>query len=93
MSNHFGSAVVGDMKKYAEEVIRQLELSQILVGYDEKTKSLHFRKNFRELSIPVALVQRNAWADIRHIYRASLLDGPQVMNYAAANTWSREEWN
>jgi hypothetical protein len=73
----------------ANRVISELNLSGYEIKYFPEAKSLHFKKNFKELSLPVTLIEKDRWVDIRHLFRAAFQAGPQVVNYGASNDWCR----
>jgi len=81
--------IKGDLKLRAERVIENLDLKGFTVTYEAATRSLKFKKDLKQMTVPMPLVEREQWADIRQIYRAVFEPGPQVENFSAQNEWSR----
>lgn len=78
-----------DIKEKADKIIETLELEGYTVSYKATTRAIAFKKGFKEGTVPVALVDRKQWADIRQIFRAVFESGPQVENFSSGNEWSR----
>jgi len=78
-----------NVKEMSDRVVRELNLKGYEIQFFSETKSLHFKKNFKELAVPLTLIENNRWVDIRHLFRAAFLSGPQVINFGSPNDWSR----
>ncbi len=88
-SNYFSGEVTDEVKVRANQIIDYLDLEGFAIQYDITKKALVFERDFRILTIPVKLIVDQKWSDIRHLYRAVCLPGPQVENFGAENEWSR----
>jgi hypothetical protein len=78
-----------DVRDLADQIIDNLSLEGYVVTYDAARRALQFKKELKEASVPLALVIRNQWADVRQIFHAVFESGPQVENFGAPNEWSR----
>ena len=78
-----------DVKEKVDKIIENLGLDGYTIGYQPATRAVTFKKEFKMGTVPLALVERELWADIRQIFRAVFQAGPQVENFSAHNEWSR----
>ena len=86
--NKFGN-ITSDVRSKSDKIIENLGLEGYAISYKSANRALTFKKEFKEATVPLALVDRDQWADIRQIFRAVFQAGPQVENFSAQNEWSR----
>ena len=66
-------------KDLACKVLTALKLDDIKVI--AKDKYLHFIQNRQVVHVPVDLILKGSWADIRFLFRSILQSGPSVWNH------------
>ncbi len=87
--NNFGN-ITSDVREKADKIIENIGLEGYTVTFKSAAGgALNFKKEFKEATVPLTLVERGQWADIRQIFRAVFQAGPQVENFSAQNEWSR----
>ena len=61
----------------------------MVIRYDSKAQLLVFERDRRVVSVPIKLIETNAWSDIRFLFRAILNSQNSLWNRAAdENDWS-----
>ncbi|MGE3974529.1 MAG: hypothetical protein AB7F59_08395 [Bdellovibrionales bacterium] len=93
MANMFNGEWTEILKGKAQAVLDFLELDGCSVSFSQKEQAFHFKSGFKEMTVLLSLVESKRWIDIRHIYRATLQSGPQVINHKGPNEWSRGEFD
>lgn len=88
MANKLDSKMSVLHQDYARRIIQEFSLDNLTVTYIEKTDSLSFVQDRRVVSVPIRLLENNAWGDIRFLFRATLEAPNSLWNKSAdENDW------
>ncbi len=78
-----------EQQELAKKVLVELNVGGFQVHFDSNAKSLVFEKDRRVVSVPVRLIEKSQWADIRFLFRAILGSENSLWNRSAEdNDWS-----
>jgi len=90
-TNWFDPALSNDHKAKAETVLQELMLQKafLRVRFDQEVKALTFTQDRRVVEVPIVLIEKAKWSEIRYLFRAILESAPSQWNYSAdKNDWS-----
>jgi hypothetical protein len=90
-TNWFDPSLSPELRQKAEHIIDELQLggAYLRVRFNQKLNQLTFTQDRRVVDIPLVLLERGAWADIRFLFRAVLESAPSHWNLSAdRNDWS-----
>lgn len=90
-SNWFDPSLPAEIKAKAQMIIDEIGLGNafLRIRYNPKQAQISFTLDRRVVDIPLVLLERQAWGDIRFLFRAILQSAPSQWNLAAdQNDWS-----
>lgn len=83
-----------EIQNLANKVLAQFEVQGLRVRYNESLKQISFTQDRRVADIPIALIERNQWNDIRFLFHAVFDSAPSSWNLSAdKNDWSAYKRN
>lgn len=93
MSVTLDSKMPQAQQEQAKKIIQEFLLDDLKVHYDEAGSSLVFEKDRRVVSVPVVLIEKEEWKDIRFLFRATLGSANSLWNTSAdTNDWSTKNF-
>jgi hypothetical protein len=90
-TNWFDPNMPQDKRNKAEQIVEELGLQQMYlrIRSNEKLNLITFTQDRRVVEVPVVLLDKKAWSDIRFLFRAVLESAPSQWNMSAdKNDWS-----
>lgn len=82
-----------EQQEQAKKIIQELNVSGLRVRFDSKIKALIFEKDRRVVTVPLTLIEKESWADIRFLFRAILNAENSLWNRAAEdNDWAGKNY-
>lgn len=90
-TNWFDPSMPSDVRSQAQKIINELSLTQafLRVRYNDRLKQITFTQDRRVVDVPLVLIDKGAWSDIRFLFRAVLDAAPSQWNLSAdSNDWS-----
>jgi hypothetical protein len=90
MQNLIDSKMGEARAKVVTSVLRELGLHGLRVFHDVDLKQYRFVQDRHVVKVPESLIERQAWADLRFLFRAILGSAPSLTNTGSPNDWGTE---
>ena len=89
-TNRVDSKMGQDRVQAVTQILRELNLRNLSVVYDESIKSYRFVQDRHVVKVPEVLIKNQAWGDLRFLFRAILGSAPSQQNTGSPNDWGDE---
>lgn len=90
MQNLIDSKMGEQRAKDVTTVLKELGLRGLRVFHDQDLKQYRFVQDRHVVKVPEVLIQKQAWSDVRFLFRAILGSSPSLNNTGSPNDWGAE---